>query len=567
MQAGTVTAEQGERLKKMEVASRHLLSLINDILDLSKIEAGRLEIETGNFHLSAVLDNVASMVRQSARDKGLALEVEPNGVPLWLRGDVTRLRQSLLNLASNAVKFTEHGSVVIRALLLKSRGVNLQVRFEVEDCGIGLTPEQKKNLFKDFHQADSSTARKYGGTGLGLALTKRLVEMMGGEVGVNSTAGKGSTFWFTVALEPGHGPMPPQTRAETTHAGEMRLRETHRGTRLLLAEDNPINADVVTQIIHAAGLDVTVAENGRIALERVREQQFALILMDMQMPELDGLEATKEIRNYPSYAHTPILALTANAFAEDRRACLEAGMNDVLTKPIEPALLYKALVHWLPTRSGPVPPSLIPSAPVTGLDALRRLPGIDVDRGLSYFSGKVDRYLALLKQFAATRYDDLAGIQKLVASGEHEAAQRIAHSLKGAAGTLGLIGIAQVVTHLESQLKMKGDTAIDDEAIIQICLELVAAWKQLQAISSATTSITASDVDKVTLTDAVATLTTLLDQGDMTALTFLETHSELFRNEFGPDHSRFVAQVKRFDFQLALETLRARQLNESRRSS
>lgn len=266
MQAGSVTSEQSERLKKMEVASRHLLSLINDILDLSKIEAGRLELETGNFHLSAVLDNVASMIRQSAQSKGLSLEVDPDGVPLWLRGDVTRLRQSLLNLASNAVKFTERGSIAIRALLLKTQGNDLEVRFEVSDSGIGLTPEQQVRLFQNFQQADSSTARKYGGTGLGLALTKRLIEVMGGEVGVHSTSGQGSTFWFCVTLQRGHGPMPKHTTAEATQAAELLLRERHRGARILLAEDNEVNAEVVTQILHAAGLDITWAKNGHIAL-------------------------------------------------------------------------------------------------------------------------------------------------------------------------------------------------------------------------------------------------------------------------------------------------------------
>jgi len=486
MQAGTLAPEQTERLTKMEVASRHLLSLINDILDLSKIEAGRLEIETDNFHLSAVIDNVASIIRESARGKGLSLDVDPDGVPLWLRGDVTRLRQSLLNLASNAVKFTERGGIVIRASLLDAQGDALRVRFEVRDTGIGLAPDQQARLFQTFQQADSSTARRYGGTGLGLALTRRLVQMMGGDVGVDSVPGQGSTFWFTVALQSGHGPMPKHTTAETIEAAELRLREDHRGARVLLAEDNPINAEVVTQLIHAVGLDVAVAANGRAALEMAGARGFDLILMDMQMPEMDGLEATRAIRCISAYAATPILALTANAFAEDRRACLEAGMNDVLTKPIEPALLYQALARWLPALGAAVPGRAAAGAaaanPATELDALRAFSGIDVERGLLFMRGKRERYLAMLGQFVATHGGDLAMLGEYVAAGDRGGAQRIAHSLKGAAGTLAITDIAEIATRLDACLKQELAFERQGETIRAMSAELGAAWRALLAV-------------------------------------------------------------------------------------
>jgi two-component system sensor histidine kinase/response regulator len=405
---------------------------------------------------------------------------------LWLRGDVTRLRQALLNLASNAVKFTERGSISVRALLLETRTDQLLVRFEVADTGIGLSAGQLGRLFENFHQADSSTARKYGGTGLGLSLTKRLVEMMGGEVGVDSTVGQGSTFWFTIILQHGHGPMPTVNAADTTLSAEHRVRAQHRGARILLAEDHPINIEVVQQMLHAAGLDVVVAPNGRIALEKAIAERFDLILMDMQMPEMDGIEATRAIRRLPAHAATPILALTANAFAEDRRACLEAGMNDVLTKPVEPAQLYEALARWLPTGSRRLPAGTfltdLTSAPAADLDELRKFPGIDVDQGLRYFRGKVDRYLALLRKFVLVHADDLAILDGHLACGDRLAARRLAHTLKGTAGMLGLVTLASIAADLESRLKKERALSEHGERLGQASADLKIAWHALLAV-------------------------------------------------------------------------------------
>lgn len=446
---------QTNRLQKMESASRHLLSIINDILDLSKIEAGRLELDYDNFHLSAVIDNVASIIRESARSKGLGLETDPDGVPLWLYGDVTRLRQALLNMASNAVKFTEQGSVAVRALLLEHRNDDLLVRFEVADTGIGLNETQQARLFQNFQQADNTTARKYGGTGLGLALTKRLVEMMGGEVGVNSTPGQGSTFWFTVKLQKGHGPLPASPPVDYLNKTAAHPLQTYRGARILLAEDNPINIEVVQEMLHAGGFHVDVAQNGLLAVNLAKQEKFDLLLMDMQMPEMDGPQAASLIRKLPGYARTPILALTANAFSEDRRICLEAGMDDVLTKPIEPAILYQAISHWLSDRQANTTRQLSdkPAPTSDTLEQLRNIPGIDLECGLRYLNGKADRYLALLKQFLAGHAQDTAKLDDLLHKHSLSEAQRLAHTLKGAGSTLGLTELAAAAADLDTRLK------------------------------------------------------------------------------------------------------------------
>ncbi|RZI83953.1 MAG: response regulator [Rubrivivax sp.] len=350
MRGEAVTEQQAQRLDTIRGASRHLLSVINDILDLSKIEAGRMALEAVDFSIEHLLQSVVAIIAESARDKGLTLTIETTAAPACLRGDATRLRQALLNFAGNAVKFTAQGRITLRAKTLAEEADGWLVRFEVEDTGIGVAPDKVPLLFQAFEQADASTTRQYGGTGLGLAVAKRIAQLMGGEAGMTSTVGVGSTFWFTARLQRAEAAssvpaLPGSSASDAAQGGAV----THRlGARVLVVEDNAINREVAQGMLNAVGMEVELAVDGLDALTRVQAQAYDLIFMDMQMPVMNGIEATKAIRALPGWADIPIVAMTANAFGEDRRICLEAGMNDFLTKPVDMDTLRAVLRQWLP---------------------------------------------------------------------------------------------------------------------------------------------------------------------------------------------------------------------------
>jgi signal transduction histidine kinase/CheY-like chemotaxis protein/HPt (histidine-containing phosphotransfer) domain-containing protein len=586
---------------KILSSCNHLLGILNDVLDFSKIEAGKLDIEQIPFNLEDVFETLSSVTIERAANKQLELLWDIDGqVPMELVGDPLRLGQILINYCNNALKFTDHGEIEISVRLLESSDSDALLHFTVRDTGIGISPEQLDQLFQSFSQAEASTARKYGGTGLGLVISRQLAMLMGGTVGVDSVYGEGSAFWFSARLgrqkkdartappaeflgkrilvvddnkstllvmakmleqiglavttansgkaalgalslvqssgkpfdivladwlmpemdgieliqrireqaledEPrlalitayGHEniyrkareigiehiltkPLPPSAlfdaiaallgvdvsrkdnAAKRSEDETLATLAAVRGARLLLVEDTLLNQEVASGLLVHAGFTVDVADHGRMALEmldaaRDRGEAYDLVLMDMQMPVMDGVTATLEIRKNPAWLALPILAMTANATQADRKLCLQAGMNDFIAKPFEPEELWQKLTHWLRPRAIPGKPALsaeaqTPGEPVPADQLPRNIPELDVELGLRRMAGKLELYRSTLSKFVAANKSTRKSLLTSLAIGDWSTLERSVLTLKGLAGTIGALPLQNKMTLLESFL-------------------------------------------------------------------------------------------------------------------
>ena len=701
----TLRTELNERqrdyLEKIQRASQHLLGIINDILDISKIEAGKMVVEHIAFELERVLDNVTGLMAEKTAAKGLELIIDvASDVPNALVGDPLRLGQILINFANNAVKFTAKGEVTIRVSVVHPANGEVMLRFAVSDTGIGIAEDQRGRLFRSFEQADTSTTRKYGGTGLGLVISKRLAELMGGEVGVDSIAGVGSTFWFTArlrrgeaqlrrfvpqaellgrrmlvvddnsharevlgemlrrmsfsvcAVESGAAALEELTRAEIadapyavvfldwqmperdgistaadihelglmhppqlvmvtaygrdellSSAERMGIRdvlmkpvtaslifdtvvrllseadigrvggapgraalvslapelETIAGARILLVEDNDLNQQVATEMLGQAGLVVEVAENGAVALEKLAEADYDLVLMDMQMPVMDGLTATAEIRRQPRLDHLPVVAMTANAMAGDRERCLAAGMQDHVAKPIEPATLWGTLLHWIKPRAAELAPAPVFIEPSPGLPevlAMSGIAGLDTASGVRNSLGREALYLALIGKFVAGQRDLPVHMTSALAEGDWVSAERLAHTLKGVAAQIGAYELSEVAAQFEKALRRRAGGVTLAPMLAELARRLTALIDAMvDKMPAAPVESAPVAVDPQALQAVCARLAAQLADDDFASSQTLEASEDLLRAGLGHRFPVIADAVRSFDFAAALASL------------
>lgn len=694
-----LTSRQRDYLEKIQRSGQHLLSIINDILDFSNIEASKIATERADFDLEQVLSKVAGFLNENAAGKKLELifDIAPD-VPYSLVGDSFRIGQILLNYGSNAVKFTERGEICISICVKERTATDLLLYFAVRDTGIGLTEEQRGQLFQSFQQGDMSISRKFGGTGLGLAINKRLATLMGGEVGVESEYGVGSTFWFSVRIgisaiqkhtlipaadlrgcralvvddnenvrivlhtmlqamtftvedapsgilavqavqqaanlgRPfkiifldwempvmdgietarqinalGLAPAPhiimltafgrndarnlvdadgihvvltkpivPSLLFDTTSrllSGEWQkshaidsatdavafeLEEklvTIRGAHVLLVEDNEINQEVTSGLLKEAGLLVDMAENGQVALDMVRRTDYDLVFMDMQMPVMDGVSATAEIRRMPRYSALPIVAITANAMQQACDACIAAGMDDFIAKPIEPARLWAVLLKWVKPRSALLPGNQARRGEsIQEIELPEEITGLDMAIGLHRALGKKSLYHSVLGKFLAKHQTTTEEIRRALADDDRITAGRLVHTVKGVSGSIGAAQLQACAADLEEVIRGGRSREETDASLLTFDTALTGLLLELKAKLPAEQRPAPATADKDALAPVCHELAKLLKDDDSTAVDLLDTHAAFLRAAFPQDFSSIEAAIRRYDFDSALAGL------------
>jgi CheY-like chemotaxis protein len=456
--AGGLEPVAEDFLVKIRLSAKTLLDVVDDITDFSRLEKGLADLDPVPFDLPRVMDTVAKRFAEAARQKGLALAVrlDPD-IPARLVGDHVRLEQILGHLVGNAVKFTEVGRVVAAVDLISRQAGTIRLEFSVRDTGIGMAPETIPSMFESFTQADGTLSRPYGGTGLGLAIVQRGIDLLGGDLRVESVPERGTLFSFRVDLVEGSAGQEAAMAREAAQPAATAAGPPLAGARILLVEDNAINQQVARETLERFGATVSVARHGGEAVDMVRRTAYDVVLMDVQMPVMDGLTATRRIRALPGLAELPIVALTAHALAEDRDNCLAAGMNDYLTKPIEADRLLITLGQWIApaaggdwTRPAIIEPDQAPAQPEP--DRTDEDPGIDVDTALIRLGGNERLLRGVAAEFARDYAGCAATLRRNVAAGDLEAARRLVHTVKGVAGNIAADGLAQAAREVEAAL-------------------------------------------------------------------------------------------------------------------
>jgi two-component system sensor histidine kinase/response regulator len=694
-----LTVRQRDYVSKIHNAGISLLGIINDILDYSKIEAGRLTMERVDFTLDKVMDAVVSITGQNANAKELELLLNVSAqVPQELAGDPHRLEQVLINLVGNSVKFTERGEVELKVALLEKTGEQVKLRFGVRDTGIGMTEEQSARLFQPFAQADSSTTRKYGGTGLGLSIVRRLVEMMSGQIWVESAPGKGSTFNFTAWFGLGskkerRGHTLPSTlggmralvaddnavarevlsdvlqslrfRVDVVGSGEEAVESVVRaerqdpfglvlmdwkmpgidgieatrrivkggflknvpivlvlsasgggegergkaleagaadflvkpvtgstlfdaiirtfaptalpelkessaepaefrelkGARVLLVEDNEINQQIAVELLRSAGMEVAVAANGREAVEKLSQESacYDMVLMDIQMPEMDGYEAARHIRAQERFAGLPIIAMTAHALMEERQKAMEAGMNDHISKPIDPQAMFEVLSHYYREREAAAP-RVMPVGSPAEQPTVPEIQGIDVQAGLRRVAGNGKLYMDLLGRYVEGQQEAVGKIRGALAKHDTALGERIAHTLRGVSGNIGDAAVQAAAGDLEESIR-KGHTDRRTEEILQrLSRELEASIARIRAVVVKSTEreegLARETVPPSVVAEMLKKLIHYAEDSDTEAVEYLESVREKVAVGFSvEDFQRLEASLKSYDFSAALHTL------------